>query len=55
MAMFIIHMISYYIVFNALVNVRNPFFSSALSAFLYVLVNLVTLGNVYIKIFSSCE
>ncbi|XP_016955847.1 uncharacterized protein LOC108028488 isoform X1 [Drosophila biarmipes] len=44
MAMFIIHMISYYIVFNALVNVRNPFFASALAASMYVLVNLVTLA-----------
>ncbi|KQS44280.1 uncharacterized protein Dere_GG26808, isoform A [Drosophila erecta] len=44
MAMFIIHMISYYIVFNALINVRNPFLKSAVPAFLYVLVNLVTLG-----------
>ncbi|XP_043646717.1 uncharacterized protein LOC122615713 isoform X1 [Drosophila teissieri] len=44
MAMFIIHMISYYIIFNALINVRNPFFKRAVSAFIYVLVNLVTLG-----------
>ncbi|KMZ00660.1 uncharacterized protein LOC27208393 isoform X2 [Drosophila simulans] len=44
MAMFIIHMISYYIVFNALINVRNPFFESAVYAIIYVFVNLVTLG-----------
>eukprot|EP00099_Drosophila_melanogaster_P002625 NP_001137983.2 uncharacterized protein Dmel_CG42263 [Drosophila melanogaster] len=44
MAMFIIHMISYYIIFNALINVRNPFFKSAVSAIIYVFVNLVTLG-----------
>ncbi|XP_017059952.1 uncharacterized protein LOC108100510 isoform X2 [Drosophila ficusphila] len=43
MALFIIHMISYYIVFNAIVNVRNPFLGSALSLSLYVLVNAVTL------------
>jgi len=45
MAMFIIHMISYYIIFNALINVRNPFFKSAVSAIIYVFVNLVTLGK----------
>ncbi|XP_033159640.1 uncharacterized protein LOC117140690 isoform X1 [Drosophila mauritiana] len=44
MAMFIVHMISYYIVFNALINVRNPFFKSAVYAIIYVFVNLVTLG-----------
>ncbi|XP_033159643.1 uncharacterized protein LOC117140690 isoform X3 [Drosophila mauritiana] len=44
MAMFIVHMISYYIVFNALINVRNPFFKSAVYAIIYVFVNLVTLA-----------
>ncbi|XP_033159642.1 uncharacterized protein LOC117140690 isoform X2 [Drosophila mauritiana] len=47
MAMFIVHMISYYIVFNALINVRNPFFKSAVYAIIYVFVNLVTLVYTY--------
>ncbi|XP_016990972.1 uncharacterized protein LOC108052931 isoform X1 [Drosophila rhopaloa] len=43
MAMYIIHVISYYIVFNALVNTRNPFLSSPLSTSIYVLINVLTL------------
>ncbi|XP_017071175.1 uncharacterized protein LOC108107890 isoform X2 [Drosophila eugracilis] len=55
MAMFAIHIIAYYIIFNALINVRNPFLKGALSATVYVLVNLVTLGlDLYciIKVYS---
>ncbi|XP_020815860.1 uncharacterized protein LOC110189924 [Drosophila serrata] len=41
--MFVIHMISYYIVFHALPYGRNPYFHSALSISVYVLAMLITL------------
>ncbi|XP_017122098.1 uncharacterized protein LOC108142621 isoform X3 [Drosophila elegans] len=44
MTMYIIHMVSYYIVFNAMINVRNPFLRTPLSASIYVLVNVLTLA-----------
>ncbi|KAI8036775.1 hypothetical protein M5D96_010576 [Drosophila gunungcola] len=48
MTLYIIHMVSYYIVFNAMINVRNPFLRTPLSASIYVLVNVLTLGKVLI-------
>ncbi|XP_017137395.1 uncharacterized protein LOC108152513 isoform X1 [Drosophila miranda] len=44
MGLFVVHIIGYYIAYHAMINVRNPFFSSALSTALYVLVILLTLA-----------
>ncbi|EDW29603.1 GL22903 [Drosophila persimilis] len=46
MGLFVVHIIGYYIAYHAVINVRNPFFSSALSTVLYVLVILLTLEGV---------
>ncbi|KAH8240044.1 hypothetical protein KR032_010548 [Drosophila birchii] len=43
MTMFIIHIISYYIVFHALSYSRNPYFRSAISICVYVLLMLISL------------
>nr|XP_017089621.2 uncharacterized protein LOC108120447 [Drosophila bipectinata] len=44
MAMFILHMIAYYIAFHAIVNVRMPFFNSPVTGSIYVLFMCLTLA-----------
>ncbi|KPU78908.1 uncharacterized protein Dana_GF26446, isoform B [Drosophila ananassae] len=44
MAMFILHMIAYYVAFHAMINVRMPFFNSAITGSIYVICMCLTLG-----------
>ncbi|SPP77275.1 Hypothetical predicted protein, partial [Drosophila guanche] len=46
MGLFAVHIIAYYIVFHAIVNVRNPFFGDALAGSIYVGVILLTLEGI---------